>query len=450
VDELFILPSYKQNILIAIVSDSYTDAMKRSEPLFWRARVDLIAEYEPLLPQIKDTTPGVTDFMTHNKSNDRRTQIPPTWQYRTLQFQESATATTVVFGIVLFELIFVGNLRDKEDTYREQSNANYSYEPSFYWGLGVSAIFLADILLRYYTWSHTIAVIEAQKSAARSHVEAFSTAAATSKIGGFFSNKFRALDSFLVVLDLFLFIIEIVLVNSKVDGKATSKLARVFRLARSAKWIGRLRVLRSLRFFHRLGVLLRKYGQPKRQNVIYSLRKAMKVLEEATDGWEDASTGTTERIKADLGRNTSKVLEAIDKRGSGTSAIEGGNNGIEAIIKPLISDMTIRLESSEATIGALVSKIDALEAAVERNGLVRSVPKSSELNSDRAHDALAQGEVAEDTEDLIDNRIPVESANVGEVRNFVKAGEEEEKREAGLMESDESSAMISRDTEACL
>jgi hypothetical protein len=32
------------NILIAIVSDSYTDAMKRSAPLFWRARVDLIAE----------------------------------------------------------------------------------------------------------------------------------------------------------------------------------------------------------------------------------------------------------------------------------------------------------------------------------------------------------------------------------------------------------------------
>jgi len=32
------------NILIAIVSDSYADAMRRSAPLFWRARVDLIAE----------------------------------------------------------------------------------------------------------------------------------------------------------------------------------------------------------------------------------------------------------------------------------------------------------------------------------------------------------------------------------------------------------------------
>ena len=32
------------NILIAIVSDSYKDAMMRSAPLFWRARVDLIAE----------------------------------------------------------------------------------------------------------------------------------------------------------------------------------------------------------------------------------------------------------------------------------------------------------------------------------------------------------------------------------------------------------------------
>ena len=39
------------NILIAIVSDTYGDAMKRSVPLFWRARVDLIAEYEPIMPK---------------------------------------------------------------------------------------------------------------------------------------------------------------------------------------------------------------------------------------------------------------------------------------------------------------------------------------------------------------------------------------------------------------
>ena len=32
------------NILIAIVSDTYSDAAKRSIPLFWRARLDLIAE----------------------------------------------------------------------------------------------------------------------------------------------------------------------------------------------------------------------------------------------------------------------------------------------------------------------------------------------------------------------------------------------------------------------
>jgi len=39
------------NILIAIVSDSYADAMHRSGPLFWRARLGLIAELEPLLPK---------------------------------------------------------------------------------------------------------------------------------------------------------------------------------------------------------------------------------------------------------------------------------------------------------------------------------------------------------------------------------------------------------------
>ena len=349
--------------------------MTRSEPLFWRARVDLIAEYEPLLPQIQDITPGVMDLKTQNELNNRRAQMPPTWQYRTLRFQESAIATTMVFGIVLFEVIFVGNLQDKEDTYREQTNSNYNFEPSFYWALGVSATFLAEIFLRYYTWSHTIAIIEAQKSAARSHVEAFSSEDdATSKVGGFFLNKFRALDSFLVVLDVVLFVVEIVMVNSKVDAKATSKLARFLRFARSAKWIGRLKILRSFRFIHRLGVAVRQYEQPTKQIVIHSLREALKVLEEASDGWEDASPEVSERIKADLGRNTSKVLEAIDKRASGIVMPEGGGSTIETNIRPSNRDLASRLESSEATLAVILEKINALEAAVTQNG--RKVPNS--------------------------------------------------------------------------
>jgi len=171
----------------------------------------------------------------------------------------------MVFGIVLFELIFVGNLRDKEDAHRQQTDANYTYEPSFYWGLGISAIFLAGILLRYYTWSHTVAQIEAHKSPARSHNDALSPLAADSKIGGFFSDNFRVLDSVLVVLDILFFTLEIFLIDSNAYAKANSKLARVLRLARSAKWHGRVEVIRSLRFFHRLGLFFRKLGQPTRR-----------------------------------------------------------------------------------------------------------------------------------------------------------------------------------------
>lgn len=335
------------------------------------------------------------DLKTQNELNNCRAQMPQTWQYWTLRFQESAIATTMVFGIVLFELIFVGSLRDEEDTHRENTNTNYSYEPSFYWGLGVSGIFLAEILLRYYTWSHTVAQIEAQKLAARSHMEGLSPAAAASKVGGFFSNKFRALDSFLVVLDLILFVVEIVMVTSEVDAKATTKLARVLRLARSAKWIGRLKVLRSFRFIHRLGVAVRQFGQPTGQNVYHSLREAMTALEEASDGWEDASPEVSERIKADLGRNTSKVLDAIDKRAMGIPVTEGGGSATEANARLSNSDVARRLVSSEATLAVILEKISTLESVVMRNG----------------RDALSREEGAEGAENLSRCRIPVKDVN---------------------------------------
>ena len=63
------------NILIAIVSDSYSDAMRRSGPLFWRARVDLIAEYEPLLPKYHETdfealSPTLAAAPHHHQDNE--------------------------------------------------------------------------------------------------------------------------------------------------------------------------------------------------------------------------------------------------------------------------------------------------------------------------------------------------------------------------------------------
>lgn len=428
--------------------------MKRSEPLFWRARVDLIAEYEPLLPQLKDTTPGL---MTLTESNNRRAQIPPTWQYRTLQFQESAVATSIVLGIVLFEIIFVGNLREKEDTYREQTNANYKYEPSFYWGLGVSATFLAEILLRYYTWSHTVAQIEAQKLAVRSQDDARSPAVAASKLlGGFFSNKFRLLDSLLVVLDLFLFVLEIILVNSKVDAKASSKLARLLRLVRSAKWLGRLKMLRSLRFIHRLGVILRKFGQPTRQKVSESLRQAMRKLEEAADGWEDTSTDVSERIKADLGRNTSKVLEAIDKRASGSLGTDYDGNNIVSTVRPLINGLATRLESSEATLSTLLDKMNALESFVVRS---RSefvppahVAKPSSLHAklDGAYKARSQEDATKDAKALDALCGPAEDGYIGKLGVTLKAEGSEKEQDSTSIIHEDSPGISASTTEACL
>ena len=41
---LFIIVIVMMNVLIAIVSDSYADAMTRAEMLFWCSQLDLIAE----------------------------------------------------------------------------------------------------------------------------------------------------------------------------------------------------------------------------------------------------------------------------------------------------------------------------------------------------------------------------------------------------------------------
>ena len=428
--------------------------MERSEPLFWRARVDLIAEYEPLLPQLKDITPGL---MTLTESNNHRAQIPPTWQYRTLQFQESAVATSIVLGIVLFEMIFVGNLREREDTYREQTSANYNYEPSFYWGLGVSAIFLAEILLRYYTWSHTVAQIEAQKLSVRSQDDARSPAVAASKLlGGFFSNKFRLLDSLLVVLDLFLFALEIILVNSKVDAKASSKLARLLRLVRSTKWLGRLKVLRSLRFLHRLGVILRKFGQPTRQKVRESLRQAMRTLEEAADGWEDSSTDVSERIKADLGRNTSKVLEAIDKRASGSLESDNDGNDIISTVRPLINDLATRLESSEATLSMLLDKMNALESFVVRS---KSEPVSPAHNAESSslHAKLDGASKARSQENAVKDATALdalcglpEDGRVGKLGVTLKVEGSEKEQDSTSINHEDSPGISASTTEACL
>jgi len=80
---------------IAIVSDSFASAMSRSEPLFLRARVDLIAEYEPLLPKLQEeegATVGVPELMEAELETKGLKQ-PNSCQYAYLQIQEGFIAT---------------------------------------------------------------------------------------------------------------------------------------------------------------------------------------------------------------------------------------------------------------------------------------------------------------------------------------------------------------------
>jgi hypothetical protein len=374
---------------------------------------------------MEDLTLGVLDTQIQKELTDRRARPPATWQYRTLQFQESAIATTFVFGIVLFELIFVGNLRDKEDLTRDKDpNAKYDDEPSFYWGLIVSVFFVIDILLRYYTWSHTVAQIEEQKASARSQDDSSSPAAAAAKVGGFFSNKFRLLDSLLVVLDLFMFTLELILINSNVDAKATTKLARIVRLARSAKWLGRLKILRSLRFFHRFGLLLRKFGQPSRRNVVSSLQLALQAVDEAADGWAGPMADIGERIKADLSRSTSKVLAAIKKRDG-----QGNDNASNTSTSSRNIEMAARLGAFEATLVTILEQMKNLQAIVGtlvRNGCEPVPPVNSSPDvprSESIYGARNVGWTAARAAILPDRRGSAEDIDVGGLGDYVRAEE---------------------------
>lgn len=101
-------------MLIAIVSDSYADAMRRSSSLFWRARIDLIAEYEPLLPKYQDDDfIALMDEEQRKEFEEKNAKKPNTWQYHSLMFQEGLVMTGVLCGVVLFELLYVGDLDDQ-------------------------------------------------------------------------------------------------------------------------------------------------------------------------------------------------------------------------------------------------------------------------------------------------------------------------------------------------
>jgi hypothetical protein len=248
------------NILIAIVSDSYTDAMARSGPLFWRARVDLIAELEPLLPkyQEEDDFTSLMDEETKQIFLSTKVELPNTWQYHCLMFQESMVATTIVCGLVLFELLYVSNMQNTPDP----------YSPMFFGGLCISLFFLFEICLRFYTWWHSF----------RSWHD--------TALGGFFTNPFRLMDTVLVAIDVTILTLTFSLQasgGSATDAKAAVKLTRLVRFARSARWLRGTKALRSCKFLAKLANQWRKYARPTKESLCLSIADSLADLEDKSN-----------------------------------------------------------------------------------------------------------------------------------------------------------------------
>ena len=86
-------------------------------------------------------------------------------------FQEGLVATAIVCAIVLFELLFVEQMEDATE--------------KFITGLAISILFLAEILLRGYTWWHTFHPFDSRKEAMR----------------GYCKDIFRLTDTIIVALD---------------------------------------------------------------------------------------------------------------------------------------------------------------------------------------------------------------------------------------------------------
>ena len=130
--------------------------------LFWRARLSLIQDYEPLIPSSfahgPDNQPYVEEFdagtMLHYSEYDNHT--PSSWQYRCLVAQgsgeltlvlnqlrltcallcaESLAGSLIIIGVVMFDIFYAN--QESEDA-----------------GLAVTLFFVLEICLRYYNWRH--------------------------------------------------------------------------------------------------------------------------------------------------------------------------------------------------------------------------------------------------------------------------------------------------------
>mmetsp|Transcript_18900 Transcript_18900/g.42955 ORF Transcript_18900/g.42955 Transcript_18900/m.42955 type:complete len:647 (+) Transcript_18900:443-2383(+) len=332
------------NVLIAIVSDSYADAMRRSVPLFWRARVDLIAEYEPLLPRMRNEVKANAVELTDKQKIEKGLLEPKTWQYRCLVFQEGLIATGIVCGVVLFELLYIGSMPDDDETYGKK----------FVFGLGVSIFFFAELTFRFYNWR----VSYSKESRVL--------------VGGFICNTFRLLDLILVVVDVFMLLSSFAL--SQVGGtdgstKATVKLARSLRFARSARWLRGMKVLRSCRFVARLVNRWRRHARPTRRTLLAALTNGFETLEE-TKSWAGRSDDPIKIMKHDVDRGAHLVMERFEKgKAAQLSAIEAHfaslREAVKGDIQETLSAFEAKLQQRQMEAGSKAAESKAAEQKTE-------------------------------------------------------------------------------------
>jgi len=290
------------NILIAIVSDSFTDAMNRSLPLFWRARVELIAEYEPILPRLYDN--AVISSKTERKLRNldaRDDGAPKTWQHKCLLFQEGFVATILITGIVLFELTYVTPL----------GMADQGVALAY----AITVFFLAEIGLRYYVWRHTILLRSDEGSA---HCLEF------------ISNPFRFLDTFVVTLDTLMIIVG--LHRTSEYSSTGAKLARAIRFSRSVRWLKSVKALRFGRFIKQLTNQVRQYLKPTRHAVKAALKDSLKKLEQRSS-WAGRLISDSEKMNHDINRSTFQIIRELNNSAATISSLSERVRAIEKSFK---------------------------------------------------------------------------------------------------------------------
>mmetsp|Transcript_9704 Transcript_9704/g.22141 ORF Transcript_9704/g.22141 Transcript_9704/m.22141 type:complete len:373 (-) Transcript_9704:165-1283(-) len=238
--------------------------------LFWRARLSLIQDYEPLIPSSfahgPDNQPYVEEFdagtMLHYSEYDNHT--PSSWQYRCLVAQESLAGSLIIIGVVMFDIFYAN--QESEDA-----------------GLAVTLFFVVEICLRYYNWRHCY------------------NERTSRKVGNFFFHPFRLFEFIVVLIDV------VLLALGALDSvfievlHTSSRLARFLRLLRAARWLKCLKGLRSMRMCNKFLDKIKDHASPTTRQATLKLRGAiqdsLRVVEDQKSSWNGRTVDPEKKAK---------------------------------------------------------------------------------------------------------------------------------------------------------